>query len=227
MTTDNRVALHEAALFANLDRAGLERVAALARRRAFRRDEVVFRQEDPPGPVYVITSGRVKIAVVSREGKESVLAYLSPSDSLGELGALSNLPRSVDAVAVEPTETLYFLRDDFLGLVNAIPAIALQLIRQAARRLRATDGLVGDMVFYDVPGRVAKRLLDLAKDFGVMTEQGMEIQLPMTQRDLANAVGSTREMVNRVLKHYKARGYVDQRGDRLIILRPEALERLT
>ncbi len=227
MTADNQSALRQAALFGGLGAQDLDRVTGLARRRAFRRDEAIFRQEDPPGPVYVITSGRVKVVVVSREGKESVLAYLSPADSLGELGALSNLHRSVDAVAVEPTETLYFLRDDFVELVSSIPAVALALIRQTTRRMRATNSVVGDMVFYDVPSRVAKRLLDLAKDFGAPTEAGIEIQIPLTQRELANAVGSTREMVNRILRHYKEAGYLQQRGDRVTILRPEGLARLT
>src|SRR2546428_7158001 len=113
MTAGYRTVLQQAPLFAKLTDADLDRVAKLVRRRAFRKDEVIFRQEDPPGAVYLITSGRVKVFVVSPGGKESVLAYLSPPDSVGELGALSNLPRSVDAVAIEPTETLFFLREDF------------------------------------------------------------------------------------------------------------------
>ncbi len=118
------------------------------------------------------------------------------------------------------------MREDFQELVSSVPTIAMELIRQTTRRLRSADMLVGDMVFYDVPRRIAKRLLELSQEFGVRTKEGIEIQLPMTQRDLANAVGSTREMVNRIMRHYKAAGYLDQKGDRVILLQPEALERL-
>lgn len=217
-------ALKKTALFAPLGTDDLQRVAKYALNRVFREGELIFHREDPPGPVFVIQSGRVKIGVTSSEGKETLLAYLSPGDCFGEMSALDGLPRSADAIAVEQTETLYFHKEDFVQLATGLPRLALELFRQLGRKLRVTDQLVADLVFFDVQSRVARRLLEMGDRFGVATSDGLEIPIAMTQQDLANMVGATREMVNRAVSYYRTRGVVRQRGNRFVIVQRNGLE---
>ena len=217
-------ALQKTALFAPLGSDDLQKVTKCALHRTFRENELIFHEDDPPGPVYVIQSGRVKIGVTSSEGKETLLAYLSPGDCFGELSALDGLPRSADAIAVEPTGTLYFHREDFVSLATSVPRLALQLFRQLGRKLRVTDQFVADLVFFDVQNRVARRLLEMVDQFGVKTEDGIEIPIAMTQQDLANMVGATREMVNRTVSFYRMRGVLKQRGSRFVIMSRRGLE---
>ncbi len=216
-------ALAKTALFATLGPVELQRVATYAQRRVFREGAIICHRDDPPGPVFVIQSGRVKIGVTSPDGKETSLAYLSPGDCFGEMSALDGLPRSADAVAVEQTATLFFQRDDFVELATSLPRLALALFRQMGRRLRVTDQLVADLVFFDVRSRVARRLLELCDTFGVQSGDGTEIPIPMTQQDLANMVGATREMVNRAVSFYRTQGYLRQRGNRFVILNRDGL----
>ncbi len=222
--SDTEQALKRSPLFAGLARPDLERITKLARSRVFTEGDVLFRRDDPPGPVYVIKTGRIKIEVSSLDGKETLLAYLSPGDCFGEMGALDELARSADAVAIERTETLYFGKEDFVSIVTGTPSLALELFRQVGRRLRETNQLVAELVFFDVQSRVARRLLELGESFGTRTSEGVEIQIPMTQQDLANMVGATREMVNRAISHYRVAGHILQKANRFILVHPEALE---
>jgi CRP/FNR family transcriptional regulator, cyclic AMP receptor protein len=217
-------ALQKTALFAPLGSEDLQKVSKCAQHRVFRENELIFHRDDPPGPVFVIQTGRVKIGVTSPEGKETLLAYLSPGDCFGEMSALDGLPRSADAIAVEATGTLYFRREDFVTLATNVPRLALELFRQMGRKLRLTDQLVGDLVFFDVQSRVARRLLEMGEQFGVKTEDGLEIPIAMTQQDLANMVGATREMVNRAVSFYRTRGLLKQRGNRFVIVSVRGLE---
>jgi CRP/FNR family transcriptional regulator/CRP/FNR family cyclic AMP-dependent transcriptional regulator len=196
-----------------------------ARKRSYRRGDAIVRKGDPGDSMFLILTGQVKIVLPSEEGEEAILGVLDAGECFGELSLLDGEPRSATVVATDPTEVLVVDREQFLAAVAANPRIAIDLLRILAGRLRETDEAVEDAVFLDVPARLAKRLLELAQDYGGDGAEGTEIGLKLTQADLAAMVGATRESINKHLSAFRARGVLDVRRGRIIIRRPEDLRR--
>ena len=217
--------LRHAALFAEVPPARLDALAQLVRRRAYQRGETIFHKGDPGNAVYLVTRGQVKIVLPAETGEEAVLGLLEPGDLFGELALFDGLPRSATMVALENVETLLLHRDDFLRFVAQHPEVGLGLLAVLSRRLRATDELLEDAVFLDVPGRLAKRLLELAERHGQQTDQGIQIGVKLTQQDLAGMIGATRESVNKHLSWLRDRGVIQLDRQRITVLRPEELRK--
>jgi CRP/FNR family transcriptional regulator, cyclic AMP receptor protein len=217
--------LGQMVLFAELPPSRLAELAQMVRRRTYRRGETIFHKGDPGNSLYLITDGQVKIVLPSDTGEEMTLGVLQTGDMFGELALFDGLPRSATMVAVENTEVLLLYRDDFLGFVGRNPEVATALLGVLSRRLRATDEWIEDAVFLDVPGRLAKRLLDLADRHGKQTDGGVEIDLKLTQQDLAAMVGATRESVNKHLGWMRDHRLIALDGQRVILLRPAELRK--
>lgn len=225
MRMEDSTALMQVPLFASLRPGELTSLAGRIRRRHFPKGEVIFHRGDAGSVLYIIRSGQVKITLFSEQGQEAVLALLMPGDFFGELALFDGRPRSATAIAVEPTETIALHRDDFLEFIRRHPEVTINMFAVLSSRLRQTDELLEDTVFLDTPARLAKRLLELADTHGINTEKGTEINLRLTQQDLANLVGTTRETVNKELKAMRNRGLVAVERGRITILRPAALRR--
>ncbi|MCS6801359.1 MAG: Crp/Fnr family transcriptional regulator [Chloroflexota bacterium] len=217
--------LRSLALFDGLDPSSLALLEERVRARVFREGEIIFRRDDVGTALYVIRSGRVKIRLTADDGRETVLALLGPGACFGELAVLDGEPRSADAVAVDRTETVMLLRDDFLRALDQSAVLAKRMILLISQKLRQTNEQLYDLVFYDVPGRVAKRLLELAATHGVRSPVGTQIDISLTQQDLAQLIGASRESVNRALRSYVARGFIAVAHQRIVILKPEGLRR--
>lgn len=218
-------ALRQVALFAELPEERLQQLAQMVRRRTYHRGETIFHKGDPGTGLYIITGGQVKVVLPSESGEEAVLAVLEANDFFGELALFDGLPRSATVVAVTNTEVLILHRDDFLGFVTRNPEAAIACFAALSRRLRATDELIEDAIFLDVPGRLAKRLLDLAERHGRRTERGLEIDLKLTQQDLAAMVGATRESVNKHLGWMRDHRLIQLDRQRIVLLRPDELRK--
>ena len=204
----------------------LEPFREAMRRRMFRRGEVVFHAGDPGRTLHVIQQGHFKVVVPSEDGGEAVLAVLGPGDSFGEIALLDGGARSATIVALEPGETATLDRDDFYALLRREPA-ALDLTLDAlAKVIRRLTDEVADLVFLDLRGRLAKRLLALAQDYGVADEATgeVEIRVALTQEELAGMIGATRPRVNKLLGFFEDRGALARRGRRLTIRKPELLQ---
>jgi CRP/FNR family transcriptional regulator, cyclic AMP receptor protein len=216
---------HQVPLFEGLPAATLTQLAALAQRRAFKRGEVIFHKGDPGDTLFVITRGQVKIVLPSETGEEAVIGVLDVGDFFGELSLIDEQARSATIVATQVTETLVLRRVQFLQFVVAHPELAIQVLRVLSRRLRDADAFIEDAVFLDVPARLAKKLLELAQQYGKSTPEGTLITLRMTQQELATMVGATRESVNKHLRAYQARGIVEVDRQKITLLRPAELQR--
>ncbi|HEU5438222.1 MAG TPA: Crp/Fnr family transcriptional regulator [Ktedonobacterales bacterium] len=219
------IGLAQVGLFAGLDADGLRQLASALRRRTLSGGDVIFHRDDPGSVLYVIRAGRVKICVIGPEGQEIVLALLVPGDYFGELALLDGQPRSATAIALEPTELLALQRADFLRAVEQHPRIAVHVIQVLVHRLRQTDEMVEDLLFLDVHGRVAKKLLDLAGSHGVRTPEGIRIEMRLTQGELAAMVGASRESVNKVMGYFADKQLVSTDKHRVTILRLADLRR--
>jgi CRP/FNR family transcriptional regulator, cyclic AMP receptor protein len=196
----------------------LEKVRSASTVRDVARNEVLFVRGDPASELFGIISGRVAILTKSPDGRESLVAVLDEGSLFGELGLFDNGPRSADARALEPTQVLVLDYEDVRRAIQAEPKLLWVIIRVLARRLRTTDDSLADAVFLDVPGRTAKRLLELSGDKD-------EFRLRMTQEDLAGLVGASRERVNKALSMFTRLGWLEVEGrNRYHILNRTALE---
>ena len=223
--SDQSATLGRVGFFSGLDGDGLRELAAAVRRRTFRAGEVIFHRDDPGQVLYVIRSGRVKICLTGPDGQEIVLALFGAGDYFGELALLDGQPRSASAVAVEPTETLALQRSDFIRAVERYPRIAISVMHVLAQRLRQTDSMVEDLLFLDVHGRVAKKLLELAETHGVRNGEGIRIEMRLTQGELAAMVGASRESVNKVLGYFVDKRFISSEKRKITILRLADLRR--
>ncbi len=211
-------------LFAVLPPADLEELASASKIRLYQRGDVIFRKDDPGVTLFVIASGVVKISVSSAEGEEIILAILTAGQFFGEMALFDDLPRSADAEALETTELMSVLRDDLLNLLERRPRAAIiQLLKVLGQRLRATDELLQDAAFLDIPSRLAKRLIELAEAHGENTPEGMRITLRLTQQDLASMIGARRENVNRALAYYQSRGWLTKTRGYFTVLNMDQL----
>ncbi|CAA9211717.1 MAG: cAMP-binding proteins - catabolite gene activator and regulatory subunit of cAMP-dependent protein kinases [uncultured Chloroflexi bacterium] len=210
-------------LFVSLSPQQLEELGRMARRQRFARDEVIFYQGDPGDSFYVILSGQVKVSVSSPEGQEAILVMLDGGESFGELALLDEQPRSATIEATGPTEVLVMRKDEFHRLIHHYPDIALHLLRVMTKRLRDTDQLVQDAAFLDVAERLAKKLLQLIDSHGRRSDRGIELDIHLTQQDLAAMIGATRESVNKQLGAFRDRGILSVDRQRITILKTDLL----
>ncbi|WP_098456521.1 Crp/Fnr family transcriptional regulator [Sanguibacter antarcticus] len=189
------------------------------------RGDVLFDEGQPGDRLYIIREGKIKLGRRSGDGRENLLAVLGPGEMFGELSLFDPGPRSLGASAVSDS-VLYELEHS--ALITALeenPGVAKHLLTALARRLRRTNEALADLVFSDVPGRVAKALLDLSKRFGEPVEEGIRVAHDLTQEELAQLVGASRETVNKALADFAGRGWVRREGRAVVLLDVDRLER--
>jgi len=226
MTTENEaIYLKQVPLFAGLADEDIRGLMALAKRRTFRSGEVIFHREDPGQVLYVIKEGKVKISLISPDGQEISLVVFGKGECFGEFAILDGLPRSADAVALEKVECYTLQRSDFHNAIMKNPKIAIQIIEVLTRRLRSTDQMVEDLIFLDVYGRVAKKLLELADTHGTKVDDGTRIDVRLTQQEIASMVGASRESVNKVMGYFTDKNFISTDKHKITLHRISDLER--
>jgi CRP/FNR family cyclic AMP-dependent transcriptional regulator len=190
-------------LFGAMSAAELAVVTAQADSVRYGRNDRIFDEGDPATDLYVVDAGRVAIASRSAEGRESVIALMERGDLFGDMGLFDGEGRSAEARALEPSDLLRVPYEPIHQLLRANPHLLWDIVALLSRRLRATDSALADAMFLDVPGRTAKRLLELAGDQD-------EFVLPVTQEELASMVGASRERVNKALSTFVRLGWLSQ-----------------
>ena len=202
--TEHRM-LETTQLLGALPPDALESLRAASTVREVNRNEVLFKRGDRSTELFGIISGRIAILTQAPDGRESLVAVLDEGSLFGELGLFDEGPRSADARALETTQVLVLDYEAVRAAIKAEPNLLWVIIRVLARRLRTTDDSLADAVFLDVPGRTAKRLLELSGD-------NDEFRLRMTQEDLAGLVGASRERVNKALSMFTRLGWLEVEG---------------
>lgn len=218
--------LERVPFLAALDRSALEHLASAVSRRTYRKGDAIFHKEDEGQSLFIVEEGSVRIYVPSLQGADLTLAVLGPGDFFGDLSLLDGQPRSAGADAMQDTHALILERSDFIELMSSRPEAALAVMSVVAKRLRETDEMAADLAFLDVAGRLAKKLLELAASHGVQREDGTLVDVNITQEQLANMIGVTRESVNRNLGQFKDLGLIANQGRRIVLRNPEGLRAL-
>jgi CRP-like cAMP-binding protein len=189
------------------------------------RGDVLFHEGDPGDRLYVIVEGKVKLGRTSTDGRENLLAILGPGEMFGELSLFDPGPRNATATAVADSLLLGLGTDELHAWLSGRPDVARQLLAALARRLRRTNEALADLVFSDVPGRVGKALLDLSERFGRPADDGLRVAHDLTQEELAQLVGASRETVNKALADFAARGWLRLEARAVVLLDIERLRR--
>jgi CRP-like cAMP-binding protein len=207
--------LKHASLFAALDEEAASALRASMGHVVLPRGEILFSEGEPGNRLYVIAEGKIKLGASSSDGRETLLAILGPGEMFGELSLFDPGPRTATATALTDAELLGLGNTDLQPWLAGRPEVAVSLLGALARRLRRTNEAMADLVFSDVPGRVAKALLELASKFGEPNEDGsVHVVHDLTQEELAQLVGASRETVNKALADFQNRGWIrlEQRG---------------
>lgn len=191
----------------------------------FPRGTTIFEEGDPGDRLYIITSGKVKLARHAPDGRENLLTIMGPSDMFGELSIFDPGPRTSSAVCVTEVHAATMNSEMLRTWVANHPEISQQLLRVLARRLRRTNASLADLIFTDVPGRVAKTLLHLANRFGSQEGGALRVNHDLTQEEIAQLVGASRETVNKALATFAHRGWIRLEGKSVLIVDTEHLAR--
>jgi CRP-like cAMP-binding protein len=183
----------------------------------------VFAEAEPGDRLFIIISEKVKIGRRSPDGRENLLSILGPSDMFGELSIFDAGPRTSSATTITEVLAVSMDRDALRTWIADRPEIAEQLLRVLARRLRRTNNNLADLIFTDVSGRVAKQLLQLAQRFGTQQGDAVRVTHDLTQEEIAQLVGASRETVNKALTDFARRGWIRVEGKNVLIFDCECL----
>lgn len=186
-------------------------------------NDVIFRKGSPGHGMMAVIKGRVKISSPSPDGKEVVLNVINPGEVFGEIALLDGKERTADATAMSECELLVLERRDFIPFLERHPEICVRLLAVLCERLRRTSEQVEDVLFLELPARLAKTLLRLAETHGKPAEGGTRIGLRLSQRELANMVGSSRESINKQLREWQREGMIDMREGAITLMNAPAL----
>jgi CRP-like cAMP-binding protein len=217
-------ASHE--LFSRFSPAEIERLVSFSHARAYGAGEVIFEKGSPGQGLMAVLSGRVRISSPSPEGREIVLNIIHPGQIFGEIALLDGKERTADATAMEACELLILERRDFVPFLEKHPDICLRLIAVLCERLRRTTEQVEDVLFLDLQARLAKTLLHLVDAHGRPVSNGVALGAKLSQRDLANMIGASRESVNRQLSLWEEEGLISRDRGAITILDSAALQML-
>jgi CRP-like cAMP-binding protein len=217
--------IKQAPLFAGLDEDGASTLRRSMIELNLGRGQVLFHEGEVGDRLYVVAEGKMKLGKTSSDGRENLLSVLGPGEMFGELSLFDPGPRSATATAVTEARLYALSNENLKPWVQGRPEVALSLLRQLSRRLRRTSEVVGDLVFSDVPGRVAKALLDLSTRFGMPSDDGVHVGHDLTQEELAQLVGASRETVNKALADFAGRGWLRLEARAVVLLDVERLQR--
>ncbi len=213
MSSVSTTLLRNVPLLAVLNERELALLARVVSRKTYARGSLILAAGDPTDSLYILISGRIKVFMSDLEGKEVILAILEPNEFFGEMGLIDNSPRSANVVALEACELVCISKADFKRCVAENLEMAMTVMRGLVKRLREADNQIGSLALMDVFGRVARLLLDTAE----VVDGEKVVTKKLSKQDIARMIGASREMVSRVMKHLQAAGYIEVRGDSIVI----------
>ena len=212
-------------LFQHLSDEDRVRLAGSIKLQSLKKGEILFNKGGAGDALYIIKKGKIKIFLSSHAGDEVLLAIFSEADFFGEMALLDGMPRSADAIAIEPTELLLLNRNDFISFLNHNSNAVQAVLQSLSQRLRRTDDILEDTCFLQISERFAKKLVELAMQHGRREGDVIFIDLSLTQKDMASMVGATRESINKELRTLREKGLVSIQENMICIHNLERLKR--
>lgn len=205
-------------IFSGFSDTELVEVARLIIERKFKRNTVIFHENEPGTAFYVVKDGRVKVYKLAEDGRELIIGIFGDGGIFGDVPVFDGGPYPASAATMTDTVVWSISRRDFEQLVKAYPEISLKLIRVLGRRLRQAHDLLRDMALKNVPQRLAGLLLKLKEEYGSAAQGGTLLELPLSRQDMAELLGVSRETATRELSKFAKAGILDVDGRRITIL---------
>ena len=213
-------------LFRDFNDEQLSQVLATVSERRFPKHQFVVREGEPGDTFFVIASGSVAVCRISPDGRETILSILKEGDFFGEMSMFDSSLRSASIKTLTDVEVGAVRQVDFLGLIDRNPQIGRLLVIELSERLRAANALIAATTSQDIRARLAALLLNLAEQFGEAVDNGTRITLRLTNQEMANMIGTTRETVNRTLNRFWDDRLVDMRTAHVVVTEPDKLRSL-
>jgi CRP/FNR family transcriptional regulator, cyclic AMP receptor protein len=214
---DDRELLRQVPVFADLSDPDIEALSRLCTRRRYPKDTVVFFENEEGDFFFMIVEGRIKVTILGDDGREIILSVLGPGDFFGEMALLDNEPRSATAIAAEETELLCLHRNDLQTVLTDNKAILTSFIKVLTSRLRKANHQISTLALLDVYGRVARVIMEMAKEEGRRLKDGRIAFRRATHQEIANRIGTTRETVTRMLKEIERQGLIEIDGKEIVV----------
>ena len=220
------VAMASTPVLQGVPKKDIGRLAATGTTRRFRRGTYICHQGDPSPDIYFLVEGRIEISSFSPTGTRILHATVDTPQFLGELGVLGDLPRSADLLALDDSDVWSSPGDDFISFITAQPSAAHQLLGALARQIQEHQAFADDLLYLDLKGRVAKRLLQMGTpSLEKLPPTGTSIKA-LTHADLASLCGGSRENVTRIITDLQRRGLVKREGQRYVLKKPQQLAKI-
>ncbi len=204
-------------LFAGLAEEELSQIERMAAVRLYQKNEIIVFEDEPETRFYILLQGRVKVSRYTEEGKEAIYTFLGEGEFFGETCVFPEQIWSSSIVTLEPVRTLNIFRDDLLDMMQHIPLLNINLLREMTVRLRRRNAQIKSLTSHNATGKVASTILRLVDDLGISSAGRIEIENLPTHRDLASMIGTSRETISRVMSSLKRRGYIRKENGRLVI----------
>ena len=205
-------------LFQGLSRESMDRVMAVANDKTVPKKRIIYSPSEENSAIYILKKGRVRIFKLSPEGKTIILAILNEGDVFGAMSPIREGSSTGYAETLEDSYICSIEQDKFNQILAAMPEVALGMMEKISRRLKEAEDRIEDLVFRDVPGRIASVLLNLSSQFGTEGPDGLRIDFKFTHQDLADMVGASRETVTVILNEFKDDGII-RIDDRFVTIR--------
>lgn len=218
--------LGKTALFSGLSQPELQMLASRTVRKLFSAGELLFSEGEPCHGLHIIARGKIRIFKTSMSGREQVLAVNMPGESVAELPVFDGGPFPASAIAVGDAEIAYISRRDFQAYCMEHPEVALKVLQVVGARLRRLVGIIEELSFTTIRQRLIAALVKLAQSEGTKTERGIEFQLPATHQELANQLGTVRELISRNLMRLQAEGLLDVDARQIVVKNMKGLSAL-
>jgi len=215
--TDLATALGKTALLSSLTPTELKTLAARTVRKLFSAGELLFSEGEACNGLHIIAQGKVRIFKTSMSGREQVLAINVPGESVAALPVFDGGPFPASAVVIEDAEIAFISRRDFQAYCMEHPEVALKVLQAVGTRLRRLVGIIEELSFTTIRQRLISVLFKLAESEGKKTARGIEFQLPATHQELANQLGTVRELVSRNLMRLQAEGLLDVDARQIVV----------
>jgi CRP/FNR family cyclic AMP-dependent transcriptional regulator len=209
--------LQDTALFSGLSPEELRTLAARTARKRLKSGELLFSEGEPCHGLHIIATGKVRIFKTSASGRKQVLAVNQPGESVAELPIFDGGVYPASAVAIEETQIAFISRQDFQSYCLEHPQVALKVLSVVGARLRRLVGIIEELSFTTIRQRLVATLLKFAQSEGAQTGQGIEFQLPSTHQELANQLGTVRELISRNLMRLQAEGLLEVEARRIVV----------
>jgi CRP-like cAMP-binding protein len=217
--------LNKIPLFNSLSDSDLKSLSECVRLQSLKKGQTLFRKGDEGSSLYIIKQGTIKIVLPSRLGDEVIVTIFSEGDFFGEMALFDGKPRSADALAMESIKIYMLSRKDFLLFLHSNINAMESILSQLTKRLRDTDDFLEGTCFLNVSARLAKKLLDLAESYGRQDADSIYIDLDLTQKELGDMIGSTRESINKELKILRDKGLITMQENKIQIIDITRLKR--